>query len=83
MLTRAFRAGPLCWGAFSISSRQAQADVLLSRLHYCLPGWGAAEQRRRRAERGEWQEAARARGLAWDERGTDSSEFEEPRGAYH
>ena len=62
---------------------QAQADVLLSRLHYCLPGWGAAEQRRRRAERGEWQEAARARGLAWDERGTDSSEFEEPRGAYH
>ena len=25
---------------------QAQADVLLSRLHYCLPGWGAAEQRR-------------------------------------
>ena len=41
---------------------QAQADVLLSRLHYCLPGWGVAEQRRRRAERGEWQEAARARG---------------------
>ena len=62
---------------------QAQADVLLSRLHYCLPGGGAAEQRRRRAERGEWQEAARARGLAWDERGTDSSEFEEPRGTYH
>ena len=25
----------------------------------------------------------RARGLAWDERGTDSSEFEEPRGAHH
>ena len=66
-----------------VAQAQAQADVLLSRLHYCLPGWGAAEQRRRRAERGEWQEAARARGLAWDERGTDSSEFEEPRGAYH
>ena len=62
---------------------QAQADVLLKRLHYCLPGWGAAAERRRRAERGEWQEAARARGLAWDERGTDSSEFEEPRGAHH
>ena len=61
----------------------AGGRALLSRLHYCLPGWGAAEQRRRRAERGEWQEAARARGLAWDERGTDSSEFEEPRGAYH
>ena len=60
-----------------------QADVLLKRLHYCLPGWGAAAERRRRAERGEWQEAARARGLAWDERGTDSSEFEGPRGAYH
>ena len=40
---------------------QAQADVLLSRLHFCLPGWRAAERRRRRAERSQWQEAARAR----------------------
>ena len=46
---------------------QAQADVLLSRLHFCLPGWRAAERRRRRAERPQWQEAARARGLEWDE----------------
>ena len=68
----------VCWRV-----AQAQADVLLSRLHYFLPGWEAAERRRRRAERGEWQEAARAWGLAWDERGTDSSEFEEPWGACH
>ena len=61
----------------------AQADVLLSRLHLCLPGWRAAEGRRRRAEQQfEWQEAARARGLAWDERGTDSSDFDEPQGAH-
>ena len=63
---------------------QAQADpVLLSRLHLCLPGWRAAEGRRRRAEQHfEWQEAARARGLEWDERGTDSSDFDEPQGAH-
>ena len=62
---------------------QAQADVLLSRLHLCLPGWRAAEGRRRRAEqRFDWQEAARARGLAWDARGTDSSDFDEPQGAH-
>ena len=61
----------------------AQADVLLSRLHLCLPGWRAAEGRRRRAEQHvEWQEAARARGLEWDERGTDSSDFDEPQGAH-
>ena len=50
---------------------QAQADVLLSRLHLCLPG-----------QRFEWQEVARARGLVWDERGTDSSDFDEPQGAH-
>ena len=62
---------------------QAQADVLLSRLHLCLPGWRAAEGRRRRAEQQfEWQEAARARGLEWDARGTDSSDFDEPQGAH-
>ena len=62
---------------------QAQADVLLSRLHLCLPGWRAAEGRRRRAEQQfDWQEAARARGLAWDARGTDSSDFDEPQGAH-
>ena len=62
---------------------QAQADVLLSRLHLCLPGWRAAAGRRRRAEqRFDWQEAARARGLAWDARGTDSSDFDEPQGAH-
>ena len=56
---------------------------LLSRLHLCLPGWRAAEGRRRRAEQQfEWQEAARARGLAWDARGTDSSDFDEPQGAH-
>ena len=62
---------------------QAQADVLLSRLHLCLPGWRAAAGRRRRAEQQfDWQEAARARGLAWDARGTDSSDFDEPQGAH-
>ena len=62
---------------------QAQADVLLSRLHLCLPGWRAAEGRRRRAEQQfEWQEAARARGLEWDARGSDSSDFDEPQGAH-
>ena len=62
---------------------QAQADVLLSRLHLCPPGWRAAAGRRRRAEQQfDWQEAARARGLAWDERGTDSSGFDEPQGAH-
>ena len=49
----------------------------------CLPGWRAAEGRRRRAEqRFDWQEAARARGLEWDARGTDSSDFDEPQGAH-
>ena len=63
---------------------QAQADVLLSRLHLCLPGWRAAAGRRRRAEQQfEWQEAARARGLEWDARGSDSSDFDEPQGAHH
>ena len=48
-----------------------------------LLGWRAAAGRRRRAEQQfEWQEAARARGLAWDERGTDSSDFDEPQGAH-
>ena len=62
---------------------QAQADVLLSRLHLCLPGWRTAAGRRRRAEQQfDWQEAARARGLAWDTRGTDSSDFDEPQGAH-
>ena len=62
---------------------QAQADVLLSRVHLGRPGGRAAEGCRRRAEqRFEWQEAARARGLAWDERGTDSSDFDEPQGAH-
>ena len=62
---------------------QAQADVLLSRLHLGLPGWRAAEGRRRRAEQQfEWQEAARARGLEWDGRGSDSSDFDEPQGAH-
>ena len=62
---------------------QAQADVLLSRLHLCLPGWRAAAGRRRRAEQQfDWQEAARARGLAWDGRGTDSADFDEPQGAH-
>ena len=62
---------------------QAQADVLLSRLHLCLPGWRAAEGRRRRAEQQfDWQEAARARGLEWDARGSDSSDFDEPQGAH-
>ena len=42
-----------------------------------------AEGRRRSAEqRFAWQEAARARGLAWDERGADSSDFDEPQGAH-
>ena len=45
--------------------------------------WRAAEGRRRRAEQQfDWQEAARARGLAWDARGTDSSDFDEPQGAH-
>ena len=60
-----------------------QADVLLSRLHLCLPGWRAAAGRRRRAEQQfDWQEAARARGLEWDGRGTDSADFDEPQGAH-
>ena len=71
---------PLCRDAVRI---KAQADVLLSRLHLCLPGWRAAEGRRRRAEQQfDWQEAARARGLEWDGRGTDSADFDEPQGAH-
>ena len=55
----------------------------LAHLHLCLPGWRAAEGRRRRAEQQfEWQEAARARGLEWDARGTDTSDFDEPQGAH-
>ena len=65
-----------------VAQAQAPDAVLLSRLHFCLPGWRAAERRRRRAERSQWQEAARARGLEWDERGTDSSGFDEPQGAH-
>ena len=50
---------------------KAQSNVLLRRLHYCLPGWDAAEGRRMAAERSERrrrQEEAQARDSAGERR---------------
>ena len=44
--------------------------------------WQKKDRRRRAEQQFDWQEAARARGLAWDARGTDSSDFDEPQGAH-
>jgi hypothetical protein len=43
------------------AAQKAQADVLLHRLHYALPGWDAAAERR--DAQGEFYSAAQAR--AW------------------
>jgi hypothetical protein len=44
-----------------MAAQKAQADVLLHRLHYALPGWDAAAERR--GAQGEFHSAAQAR--AW------------------
>ena len=44
-----------------MTAQKAQADVLLHRLHYALPGWDAAAERR--DAQGEFRSAAQAR--AW------------------
>jgi hypothetical protein len=45
----------------AMTAQKAQADVLLHRLHYALPGWDAAAKRR--GAQGEFQSVAQAR--AW------------------
>jgi hypothetical protein len=45
-----------------MTAQKAQADVLLHRLHYALPGWGAAAERRDAQD--ELHSAARARARA-------------------
>jgi hypothetical protein len=45
----------------AMAAQKAQADVLLHRLHYALPGWDAAAERR--GAQGEFHSAAQAR--AW------------------
>jgi hypothetical protein len=45
-----------------MTAQKAQADVLLHRLHYALPGWDAVLEERRGAQ-GEFHSAAQAR--AW------------------
>ena len=47
------------WGV--MTAQKAQADVLLHRLHYALPGWDTAAERR--DAQGEFHSAAQAR--AW------------------
>jgi hypothetical protein len=44
-----------------MTAQKAQADVLLHRLHYALPGWDAAAERR--DAQGEFHSAAQGRGL--------------------
>jgi hypothetical protein len=44
-----------------MTAQKAQVDVLLHRLHYALPGWGVATERR--DAQGEFRSAAQAR--AW------------------
>jgi hypothetical protein len=48
-----------------MTAQKAQADVLLHRLHYALPGWDAAAERR--DAQGEFHSATQAR--AWADNG--------------
>jgi hypothetical protein len=47
-----------------ITAQKAQADVLIHRLHYALPGWDAAAERRDAQD--EFHSAAQARAWADD-----------------
>jgi hypothetical protein len=51
-----------------MKAQKAQADVLLHRLHYALPGWGAAAERRDAQD--EFHSAAQTR--AWADGGFDA-----------
>jgi hypothetical protein len=51
-----------------MTAQKAQADVLLHRLHYTLPGWDAAAERRDAQD--ELHSAAQAR--AWTDGGFDA-----------
>jgi hypothetical protein len=51
-----------------MTAQKAQADVLLHRLHYALPGWDAAAERL--DAQGEFHSAAQAR--AWAGGGFDA-----------